>query len=192
VYERKSALETDLIAALVAILGNWDPELCEFLADHELCELIRPEELLKRFAMGRNWQLNGVTLDEQSWSQGKWQTYLGKEAPHTCLVAALNGSRSIDHMIWKAEVMVLMPYIEERRQRLIEDYRLHFRLPHTTKFGSIDDIYDLEVAHIESQLRRVLSKNRLEFVQKLREARNSLSHLRPVEPEVLTFLCGNR
>jgi hypothetical protein len=191
VRERRNGLETDLATALVADLGGWDPALCDYLAGFELSDLLRPLQLLSDFAQSRGWELKSQFQNEEAWSRGLSQTYLGSQVPHTCYSAFLNGLRHIDYLIWRAEIGVLMPYIEEKRQKLIEQYRMHLKLPHYTKAGVIDDVYDLEIGMLEWMLSRsgAVSRPVLQFVSELKEARNKLSHLVPVDPDVLLTLC---
>src|ERR1035438_10264953 len=92
VQERRTGLETDLATAIVTVLGGWDPELCGYLAGFELPELLRPSDLLRKFAENRGWKLGEAVLDEQAWQRGLWQTYLGKHQAHTCFAVVLNGS----------------------------------------------------------------------------------------------------
>lgn len=193
VRPRKTELETDLVMALVSVLAGWDPELCEFLAAFQLSELLQPADLLKSYAeKTRGWELfEPSRLDELAWSKGLWQTYLGKAQPHSCFAVFLNGSRYLDHLVWRAEIGVLMPYIEEARQKLIEQYRTMFKLPFYTKTGVIEDVYDLEIGTIELLLsRRTLrSDPQMMYVSDLKGARNKLSHFAPAEPDLLLRLC---
>jgi hypothetical protein len=193
VRERETGLETDLVTALVSVLGGWDPNLCERLAERELVELIRPAGLLREYAAERGWVLSSWDPSDVSWSKGMWQTYRGSQMPHTCFAAFLDGSRSIDNLIWRAEIGVLMPHIEEKRRQLIETYRSHLKMPFQTLFGTIDNIYDLEIGHVEYLLSRssALSKLPLRFVSLLKNARHMLAHLSPVEPDLLLEICSN-
>jgi hypothetical protein len=86
-----------------------------------------------------------------------------------------------------------MPHIEEERRKLIEKYRSHLNVPFQTRFGVIDNIYDLEIGHVEFLLSRssVLSKTQLRFVSLFKNARHMLAHLSPVEPDLLLEICCN-
>ena len=193
IKERKSGLETDLTAALVSELGGWDPALCEYLADFELCKLIQPAQLLEQFASERDWCFKPGPYDEKAWSKGFWQTYLGKQTPHTSFGAFLLGQRFLNRLLWKAEIGILMPYIEEKRQALIEQYRMHLKLPYYSKYGVINDVYDLEIGILEMLLNKsgVPSKAVLQFINNLKLARNQLSHMTPVDSSILLALCRN-
>ena len=47
----------------------------------------------------------------------------------------------------------LMPYIEEQRQDLLNRYRTSLWVPFTTKNNElIEDVFNLEIGHIEYQL----------------------------------------
>jgi hypothetical protein len=193
VHERETGLETDLVTALVSALAGWDPDLCERLAERELAELIRPAGLLEEFASERGWAFSSWDPSDACWAIGLWHTYLGLQRPHTSFAAFLNGSRFIDNLIWRAEIGVLMPYIEEKRRQLIEQYRAHLKVPFETKFGVIDEVYDLEIGHVEFLLSRslALSKRQLLFVSQLKEARNTLAHLSPVDSDLLLEICSS-
>jgi hypothetical protein len=193
VQERQTGIETDLATSLVTVLGGWDPDLCEYLAGFELSELLRPAPLLREFAGKRGWTLEEAEFDEQAWRRGLWQTYLGKRQAHTCFAFVLDGSRFLDGLIWRAEIGVLMPFIEEQRQQLIERNRPLLKLPFYTRFGVIDDVYDLEIGMIEFLLGRsgACASTLIQYVGKLREARNLISHLAPVFPDLILDLCKN-
>jgi hypothetical protein len=193
IREGKSGLETDLRAALVAQLGGWDPALCEYLADFELSKLVQPAQLLEQFAAERNWHFEPAPYDEKSWSKGFWQTYLGKQTPHTSFGAFLFGQRFLNRLLWKAEIGILMPYIEEKRQMLIEQYRMYLKLPCYSKYAVINNVYDLEIGLLGVLLNRsgIPPKAVLEFIDNLRLARNQLSHLTPVDSSILLALCRN-
>jgi hypothetical protein len=122
-----------------------------------------------------------------------WQTYLRKQTPHTSYGVFLFGQRFLNRLLWKAELGILIPYIEEQRQSLIETYRSNFRLPYYSKYGVINDVYDLEIGVLELLLNQsgVSSRATLEFVNNLKLARNQLSHLAPVDSSILLALCRN-
>jgi hypothetical protein len=86
-----------------------------------------------------------------------------------------------------------MPYIEEQRQQLIEQYGQCFKPIFYKKIGLIDDVYDLEIGVMELLLSRscVRPNATVQFVSDLKLARNRLSHLSPVEPDLQLRLRRN-
>jgi len=187
VGERTSPLETELTIALVAELARWDPDLCEWLAHFPLEQLIRPGDLLPEFAKARGWNSAIEKLKGDAWPVGGCHTVKGESVSHACL-SSLPG---LERLVWKAEIAVLMPYIEEQRQSLLKRYRKHLRVPFKTTGGAqIDNVYDLEIGHIEWQLARSMgiTRDEIDGISDLKNARNSLSHLEPVETPVLSSL----
>jgi hypothetical protein len=145
VPEGGSMLELDLRSALVTTLAAWDPELCEFLASLSLRELVEPTPFLNEFAQFRKWKMQELPLSERAWSLGLAQTFHGRRTPHTCVTALSIGSGNLWELIWRAEIGVLMPYIEEQRQSMLQKYKHLLKTPFSTNFGGwIEDIYDLE------------------------------------------------
>ena len=187
---RGSSLETDLVTALVATLSGWDPGLCEFLASFDLAELIAPRERLSSFAQQRGWNHDcSVKVDLSFWGRGFWQTVDGKPMFHTSLSSK---DTDIDRLIWKAEVGVLLPYIEEQRQILLDRYASYLTVPFVTTQGIlIEDVRDLEIGMIQYQLKdcSTIPAETKAVITDLKKARNSLSHLEPISPTVLLSIC---
>ena len=98
----------------------------------------------------------------------------------------------IDRLIWRAEVGVLLPYIEEQRQILLDRYARYLTAPFVTNQGIlIEDIRDLEIGMIQFQLKDCtdIPAESKALITNLKKARNSLSHLEPIRPAVLLSIC---
>jgi hypothetical protein len=84
---------------------------------------------------------------------------------------------------------VVLPYIEERRQQLLEELSAVLSVPFRTVYGQVlTDVRDLEVGHIEAQLAvgsAQVSETLRAEVRWLREARNRLAHLEPLDYRTL-------
>jgi len=187
VGERATTVETELAIALVAELARWDPDLCEWLADFSIERLIRPQDLLAEFSADRGWNSEAERRKGDAWRMGACHTVKGKSLLHACLCSV----SELERLVWKAEIAVLMPYIEEQRLLLLRKYERCLRVPFTTPSGErIDDLFDLEVGHIEWQLSGCAGVKRDEIlrVSTLKDARNSLSHFEPVDGRVLASL----
>ena len=90
--------------------------------------------------------------------------------------------------MWSAEVGVLLPFVEERRQWFLDRYGYHLQIPFESNFGTITDVRDLEINHIDWQLKalRMYVEPRIRrLVAHLCEIRNALSHLEPVSVALL-------
>ncbi len=191
--ESGSILEQDLRSSLVTTLAAWDPELCEWLAALTLSQLIEPRIFLDKFAEDREWKILELPSPERAWSLGLEQVFHGRSTPHTCLTALANGSGNLLELIWRAEIGVFMPYIEEQRQLLLQQYKHLLRTPFLNNLGNwIEDIYDLEIGPIQYQLSRCasISADELKRITDLKDARNSLSHLEPVPSGILLDICA--
>jgi hypothetical protein len=189
---RTTPLETDLVTFLVAELAAWDPELCEYLSGMELEHLIDLIPMLVEFGRQRGWERLSVSSPHEQWCRGLVFTCQGKLISHTAYLAFQGRSDAIQHLIWKAEIGILMPYVEEQRQSLLRLYGSRLAIPFQTKTGEIvRDLYDLEIGHIEYQASRLtgVANGELAWISQLKLARNSLSHFEPVAREVLLPLC---
>jgi hypothetical protein len=113
----------------------------------------------------------------------------GEENIHSASLALKDFKGTIARRIWSAEVGVILPFVEERRQEILTHLAGVLRVPFTTRFGEvISDVRDLEIGHIESQLINsgiTVHPNVRRLVRRLREIRNCLSHLEPLSLELL-------
>jgi hypothetical protein len=108
------------------------------------------------------------------------------QAPIPC-----SGSEGeIQRRIWSAEVGIMLPFVEEQRQEILDRLTGFLQVPFRTRFGeTIEDVRDLEIGHIETQLRSsnlYPDSNLMRLVQRLREIRNRLAHLETLSLDLLT------
>jgi hypothetical protein len=173
------AIQTDILYELkleiVASLAQWDSKLAEGLMDRELEELLGSFAFLQQEARLRNWDGEVPDSPEEAWACGKSYRINGKDELHSCICSILKPDE-LRHRIWRAQLRVLYPYVEEQRQVLLEYLKPYLYVPYTTRFGEIiKDIKDLEIGHIES----IMNSNRpiVERIRTLRKIRNDLAHM---------------
>lgn len=90
--------------------------------------------------------------------------------------------------IWAAEVSVLLPLVEQERQRLLRIHDALWRIPHIRKDGTeIKRLHDLEIGDmaVQSQSERLLERER-HCLGWLRRVRNALAHNEVVPWATLT------
>jgi len=184
---RLGRLDRELVVHIVANLAGWDPRLALDLSSAQPCDILRPLPLLRELARKRGWLFCSNDLDAIDWYRGVHDTVEGQNFIHT--LALVNDDRhcEIDHRVWRAEVAVMLPFVEERRRELLGHLRGVLKLPHKTQTGEIiDNLLDLEIGHICHQLAVNRSRNHESVrrtAQKLRDIRNALSHLEPLQPQ---------
>ena len=100
------------------------------------------------------------------------------------MVAVLGDKKELQRRIWRGQVRVLLPYVEERRCQLLHQYQGIIKTPHTTIYGEvINDALQLEIGHIHYQFKnnRQIDYDTLDLTRTLLQIRNALSHLDIVE-----------
>ncbi len=162
-----------LLAATIAHVALFDPEVALRLAERPPSVILEPTPLLLEIAKDRSW-----TADiSDSWASGTRMTFEGEPRAHAVL-KALNGD--LARRLWRAHVSVLFPEIEERRQLVLQRLGKHLALPWDTGTGIVTDARYLEIGHIAYQLEglkhRVPREDRM-LVQKLKSLRDRLAHL---------------
>jgi hypothetical protein len=75
----------------------------------------------------------------------------GEESVHSAALALADLQGTVRRRIWSAEVGVMLPFVEERHQKILSHLAGVLKVPFTTGFGElISDVHDSEIGHIES------------------------------------------
>ena len=169
-----------LLAHTVAQVAQWDSLLAEQLLALPLAEALSPEGALRQYALDRGWTVE----TPECWEKGTVDGPTERPTVHSALLEVCGKSRLVRQRIWAAQAAVLLPLVEERRIGLVSRYGRYLELPIKTEDGRwVDDPLDLEVGHLASYLDRPGSPWRLrKQVRRLRDVRNKLAHMEPLEP----------
>ena len=171
-------LERDLRVAVASELAGYDLEFAEKLAGSPLASLLAPHELLRQEADRRGWK---GRMAANAWPTGRSDKWDGRQFEHPASVVAAAERDEIDRRIWRAELGVVFPALEERRIEIVRKMR-HFLRPMHTEFGYVERIEDLEIGAILHQVRT--SKQGREWesrLENMNELRRALAHLEPVK-----------
>jgi hypothetical protein len=184
-----TGLDRELAVQIATHLAIWDPMLAQKLASADRRTLFNPWTFLQELAQDRQRQSEHQEMQSPAWHAGAVDQVDGREVAHT-LAVVLGGQRhEIDRRLWSAEVGVLFPFVEERRREILEALKSLIRVPHQTASGvTITDLRDLEIGHIHHQLLNngcAVDGRTRRLVHALRDLRNALSHLEPVDPDLL-------
>jgi hypothetical protein len=183
--QRNSVLESRVMESVITGLAMWDSELADRLIKLNLNEVFAPIPVLQSLALERDW------LDSESekhWYLGKKNHFDGVERTHSCLLKGVEGEREIKRRVWRGQVSVLLPFIEEERLALLDRLDKYLQIPYATDYGIISDMLDLEIGHIHTQiyLNYDIDRRLKQQVSMLKKMRNQLSHLSCVSAEQLS------
>lgn len=161
-------------------LALWDPAVSLRLAREDIRRILEPVEMLKQIANERGWLGQDCSQPKASWHTGAQCLFEGKERTHSAFLALNDPNNELRRRLWGAQVEVIFPLIEERRQELIET------LARILQERKITDLQDMEIGEIELAIFR--RSNRVPYelrreVRRLKEMRNSLAHLEPLSAE---------
>jgi hypothetical protein len=170
--------------AVVAELAGSDAHLARHLAKEELPSLMSPFEALQAFALARGWSAERVR--SAAWHDGTRDVVDGAEMLHSAAAASAGDRAEIKRRVWRGQVAILYPFIEEQRVRVVPLVRGYLRLPLETTYGRVDDPEDLEVGQLLYLLRSKPIQPRLwKRLCLLTEMRHALAHLEPVPMRAL-------
>ena len=174
-----SSIEKDIAISVIARIGLWDPDLIQRLIVEPLHVILDPSLVLREVAQERSWE------GAPSWAAGSLAKFGDTELTHSAALGPK--STELATRIWSAEVGVVLPRIEELRQKFLSRYSSRFRMPYKTRFGQVfDDVRDLEIGHICDQLQTISASSEDRFaVDRLTKMRNRLAHLEPLDPVLL-------
>ncbi len=175
----------NLIAALTAKLSGGDPVLCKYLCSCSFQELMAPKEILIKYALERGW--DGSTV--LSKGDGSLILIDGVKKEHPAIMAAQGKDRELISLIWSAQVSVLMPLLEERRQEIVGRMSDRLHLPQNVpSWQAVKDVRDLEIGIIWYQLHNFpahMPRNLKEQINNLKKVRDDLSHRKVLSAEFL-------
>jgi hypothetical protein len=114
---------------------------------------------------------------------------------HTAWHALHGRFEEIQSAIWRAELKVLFPFIEEQCLRIIQRHGRFLHVPHTRKDGVVlREVLDFEIVDLDYQFKdnAAVPRNLCDYVRKLWLMRNKLAHRTcldsyMLEPEILDF-----
>jgi hypothetical protein len=141
----------------------------------------QPYEWLRSFGAKRGWT-NGPVR----WEDGTCDLIGSECRPHAAW-EALQGDRSaITRRVWRSQIGVLYPFVEEVRVRLVKSLAAFLELPIETSYGIVDDPMDLEVGQLLHHLRgKRIPQSCWNLLNTVTHMRHSLAHLRPIAFDVL-------
>jgi hypothetical protein len=182
-------LVKNVAISVVAALAVWDPEVVLTLSRAALNDILNPAGILSDLAKKRGWAPRQDSIQEAAWYKGYCDIFGGRTRTHSALLAIQGQQDEIQRRIWSAQVSRLLPYVEERRQDILTQLAAVLRVPFPTRFGEIiDDVRDLEIGHIEAQLKNGSNNcdpELLKEIERLRDIRNRLAHLETVPSDLL-------
>lgn len=191
-------LAEDLREAIIAELAHGDIDLAQTLADAPLESLLAPASHLRDAAERHGWSAGRSPC----WADGTDVRVDGRRRVHIARqILEATGERALQRHLWRAEVGVLFPYIEDARHELLDQCRARLqdrldRAPVKTAAGAIISVAeDLELSHIADLLRAEQGRApslaaARSWAELLRDARNDLAHQRPVHPVTVLRLCA--
>jgi len=188
---RLPRLHKRLLVSACTELAGFDHSIARVLATLSLESVLAPMTALLRIAGERGWVESMAGAPE--WSNGMMDELEGSRFVHSAAVALAGDAAEISRRVWRAEVGIVFPFIEEQRIELLEPLRGRLRLPIDTHFGRIEEPEDLEVGHLLWLARSLdVPRRTLRLLERLVRMRHALAHLEPValtdltSPEVLS------
>ncbi len=175
-------LEEEIRVHVAAELALWDFELCNFLCDSKLTELLNPQHLLLRYAeIQKGEDQTTDAFFKPAWSSGK---YNRKPPVHSVLVARSGNINELNRRVWRGQVQTLFPLIEEQRCLLIEQLRK--RAPAILRlFNEADGPIEIGPLHAAMCGFQKCPADLKKLAWHLKEMRNELAHLRVCQPRIL-------
>ena len=172
-------LHHQVALSVVTELAGADAQLCQHLATQDLATIMAPFQCLKDFAVARGWTT--ASCEQPNWAEGTIDRVNGASMVHSAAIAARGDRVELRRRVWRGQVSVLYPFIEQQRINIIPLIRGYLRLPVETTYGKVDDAEDLEVGQLLYFLRGNRIPPRLwKLLSLLTEMRHALAHLQTV------------
>ena len=183
-------VQKQLSVSLCAELSQWDIQLCDLLAKLRFTRMLDPGQTLWEYAKDMAWDSISSMADRDAlWAEGIVHEIDGQDIYHSAFLAWKSDERALNQRLWRAELAVLFPLMEEKRQSIIHQLNGVLQVPYIGSAGEkIENLRDLEIGHIYAQLQMKRASYLDDYrkqVGKLRILRNALAHLECVPTDIL-------
>ena len=176
-----------LLAHTVAQVAQWDYFLADRLLSVPLEEALYPTNTLREYARNQGW----TAETPWRWEVGAVDGQDELPVVHSALLVVSGDSRQVRQRVWAAQAGVLLPIIEEQRVRLIPDCRRYLKLPVEIDGHCVTDPLDIEVGQLARHLGRTKTPLMIrKQVRWLRDVRNMLAHMEPLDPAQALYLAN--
>lgn len=168
------------VSASVARLAQWDLDMAAAMCGLDDSEIADPKLFLQGWAKKLGWS----DLTDPAWEHGTLHTVDGQQTLHSAYLS-VRDPEALDKRMWSAHAGLFLPWIEERRIKLLPRLNGHIQFPLQTDAGQVDRVQDLSIGQIAWAIRdsRVDPQTK-RTIGRLREARNRLAHLQPLPAEL--------
>lgn len=167
--------EQRLKTSVAVEVGAWDLEVIERIISMPTHQATRPDQHLAKWGDDRVALWRG---SPPSWASGTLDRWGGEPCIHPLLLAA-NEPSLLTKRVWRGQVAILFPWLDEYRQLVVRTHLQKLR-PDPLSYG--DDVETLDWGPICWQLKRAGISNRvLDAIHAGRMLRNDLAHGRPVD-----------
>ena len=171
-----SPLLQDLATAVTVEVSGTDPLLVDRLVRAPLESILEPLDIVCDEAHQRGWR----EVSSPCWHRGMIDRVNGKKLVHSDAEVAAKSLETVGRRVWRGQVAVLFPFLEDHRLRFAQMYRPLLHTPIRTEFETINDHESLELSHRSDQLRGKIAARKLEMLESCLRIRNDLAHVRPL------------
>ncbi|MER8501563.1 MULTISPECIES: hypothetical protein [unclassified Mesorhizobium] len=171
---KADTLSARLAIAVAVEVGAWDLDVIERIQSARIASAIRPDLDVKQWADERldRWS----KTNRPDWPSGSYDLWGGENCVHPLFLAA-NQPHLLKKRVWRGQVAVLFPWLEERRQDVIRCYRSRLRADPNSYY---EDVETLDWGPICRQLGGQPLSVR-DYLHGARRLRNNLAHGVPAE-----------
>lgn len=167
--------EQRLKTSVAVEVGAWDLDVVERLLATSTPNATRPDLNVACWKDRRVEDWHGL---QPSWEAGSFDHWGGEPYVHPLFLAS-NNLTLLRKRVWRGQVAILFPRLEEYRQAVVHRYRNRLRPDELSVGGDVDT---LDWGPICWQLSGTgMSKQNLDALHNGRGLRNNLAHGRPVE-----------
>lgn len=177
-------IETDIKTHVCSELALWDFDLCDYLMGLNLSSLLQPEGALRSY--GEQKQAAADSLPERPWRQifPAGHCAEGSQREHSVALAMGGNTLELRRRVWRGQVQVLFPLIEEQRLLLIR--RIRDRCPAVLRqLAANIEATEIGPLHHAMVQERGCPRDLLRIAGCLKALRNKIAHLEVCMPNEL-------
>jgi hypothetical protein len=184
----QSLVQRQVAASVIAHLALWDKEIADRLCEKPLSDILAPTRVLRSVALARKWKPES----EIGWHAGTENEIDDEKCCSSALLALRGDGNELNQRIWRAQLKVLFPFIEQRRNLFIDIVRDYF--PFLPPEINLADTEFAKLGHHIRENTPIGEQERygvfLQIVNAFGTVRNELAHRSPASAESLQAMFG--
>jgi hypothetical protein len=168
---------------LILNIAKWDINLANELSSLDLKDILSPIKYLHTYIE----QYDNYKGKNLNFCYNNFYYYNYEPTEHIGVLISKNTKKVISNIIWESQIVILLPFLEKERFKMVGKYKDDIKLPipRNSDRPAINSLNDIEISHILHQVESKITIIEKKYLNILKNMRNKLAHFNDIDYEML-------